>query len=58
MSETIHVWMLAATALALLVGAAMALVITRSISRPLQQALALARPVSRVSTMATVTPAG
>ena len=46
MSETIHVWMLAATALALLVGAAMALVITRSISRPLQQAVALARTVA------------
>jgi len=46
MSESIHVWMLAATALALLVGAAMALVITRSISRPLRQAVALARTVA------------
>ncbi|CAN7271214.1 methyl-accepting chemotaxis protein [Acidovorax sp. LjRoot117] len=46
MSETIHVWMLAATALALLAGAAMAVVITRSISRPLQQAVAVARTVA------------
>ena len=46
MSETIHVGMLAATALALLVGAAMAVVITRSISRPLQQAVTLARTVA------------
>ncbi|PTT23013.1 methyl-accepting chemotaxis protein, partial [Acidovorax sp. HMWF029] len=46
LSETIHVGMLAATVLALLVGAAMALVITRSISRPLQQAVALARTVA------------
>ena len=46
MSEAIHVGMLAATALALLVGAAMAVVITRSISRPLQQAVTLARTVA------------
>lgn len=46
MSETIHVWMLAATALALLVGAVMASVITRSISRPLRQAVVLARRVA------------
>ena len=46
MSETIHVWMLAATALALLVGAVMASVITRSISRPLRQAVVLARTVA------------
>ena len=46
MSETIHVWMLAATVLALLVGAVMATVITRSISRPLRQAVVLARTVA------------
>ena len=46
MSESIHLWMLAATALALLAGAAMAWVITRSISRPLRQAVALARRVA------------
>ncbi len=46
MSETIHIWMLAATALALLAGAAMAWVITRSISRPLRQAVALAHRVA------------
>ena len=46
MSEAIHVWMLAATALALLAGAAMAVVITRSISGPLRQAVALARTVA------------
>ena len=46
LSESIHVWMLAATALALLAGAAMAVVITRSISRPLQQAVAVARTVA------------
>lgn len=37
MSDTIHWWMLAATALALLAGAAMAWVIARSISRPLRR---------------------
>ena len=46
MSDTIHWWMLAATALALLAGAAMAWVITRSISRPLRQAVVLARTVA------------
>ncbi|BEP96562.1 methyl-accepting chemotaxis protein [Acidovorax sp. A79] len=46
MSETIHVWMLAATVLALLAGTAMAWVITRSISHPLRQAVALARTVA------------
>ncbi|MBU0747026.1 MAG: MCP four helix bundle domain-containing protein [Gammaproteobacteria bacterium] len=46
LSESIHVWMLAATALALIVGAAMAWVITRSISRPLRQAVDLARRVA------------
>ena len=46
MSETIHLWMLAATALALMTGAAMAWVITRSISRPLRQAVAVARRVA------------
>src|SRR3989344_3035654 len=38
MSNTIHWWMLAATGLALVAGAAMAWVITRSISRPLRPA--------------------
>ena len=46
MSDTIHWWMLAATTLALLAGAAMAWVITRSISRPLRQAVVLARTVA------------
>lgn len=46
LSDTIHWWMLAATALALLAGAAMAWVITRSISRPLRQAVLLARTVA------------
>ena len=46
MSNTIHWWMLAATGLALVVGAAMAWVITRSISRPLRQAVVLARTVA------------
>ena len=46
MSETVHAGMLAATALALLLGAAMAVVITRSIARPLQQAVAVARTVA------------
>ncbi|MDR6153973.1 methyl-accepting chemotaxis protein [Acidovorax delafieldii] len=46
MSDTIHWWMLAATALALLAGAAMAWIITRSISRPLRQAVVLARTVA------------
>ena len=46
MSDTIHWWMLAATALALLAGATMAWVITRSISRPLRQAVVLARTVA------------
>ena len=46
MSDTIHWWMLAATALALLAGAAMAWVITLSISRPLRQAVVLARTVA------------
>ena len=46
MSNTIHWWMLAATGLALVAGAAMAWVITRSISRPLRQAVVLARTVA------------
>lgn len=46
MSNTIHWWMLAATGLALVAGAAMAWVITRSISRPLRQAVLLARTVA------------
>jgi methyl-accepting chemotaxis protein-1 (serine sensor receptor) len=46
MSETIHVWMLAATVLALVAGTAMSWVITRSISHPLRQAVALARTVA------------
>lgn len=46
MSNTIHWWMLAATVLALVAGAAMAWVITRSISRPLRQAVVLARTVA------------
>lgn len=46
MSHTIHWWMLAATGIALVVGAAMAWVITRSISRPLRQAVVLARTVA------------
>lgn len=46
MSDTIHWWMLAATGLALAAGAAMAWVITRSISRPLRQAVVLARTVA------------
>ncbi len=46
MSDTMHWWMLAATGLALVVGAAMAWVITRSISRPLRQAVVLARTVA------------
>ena len=46
LSESLHGWMLAATALALLAGAAMAVVITRSISRPLRQAVAVARTVA------------
>ena len=46
MGESMHTGMLAATALALILGAAMAVVITRSISRPLQQAVAVARTVA------------
>ena len=46
LSENIHVWMMGATALALLIGAGMALVITRSISRPLRQAVAVAQTVA------------
>src|SRR3989344_200865 len=46
MSNTIHWWMLAATGLDLVAGAAMAWVITRSISRPLRQAVVLARTVA------------
>ena len=46
MSDTIHWWMLAATAVALVAGAAMAWVITRSISQPLRQAVVLARTVA------------
>ena len=46
MSQTIHWWMLAATGLALVAGAAMAWVITRSISRPLRQAVVLAQTVA------------
>jgi methyl-accepting chemotaxis protein len=46
MSDTIHWWMLAATGLALAAGAAMAWVITRSISRPLRQAVVLAQTVA------------
>lgn len=46
MSNTIHGWMLAATGLALAAGAAMAWVITRSISRPLRQAVVLAQSVA------------
>ena len=46
LSDTIHWWMLAATALALMTGAAMAWVITRSIARPLGQAVVLARTVA------------
>ncbi|ODS64175.1 MAG: chemotaxis protein [Acidovorax sp. SCN 65-108] len=46
MSNTIHWWMLTATGLALVAGAAMAWVITRSISRPLRQAVVLARTVA------------
>ena len=46
MSNTIHWWMLAATGLALAAGAAMAWVITRSISRPLRQAVVLAQTVA------------
>jgi len=46
MSNTIHWWMLAATGLALVAGAAMAWVITLSISRPLRQAVAVARTVA------------
>lgn len=46
MSDTIHWWMLAATALALASGAVMAWVITRSISRPLRQAVVLAQTVA------------
>lgn len=46
MSDAIHWWMLAATGLALVAGAAMSWVITRSISHPLRQAVALARTVA------------
>ena len=46
LSDTIHAGMLAATGLALVVGAGMAWVITRSILRPLRQAVALARTVA------------
>ena len=46
MSQTIQWWMLAATGLALVAGAAMAWVITRSISRPLRQAVVLAQTVA------------
>ena len=46
MSDTIHWWMLATTAVALAAGAAMAWVITRSISQPLRQAVVLARTVA------------
>lgn len=46
LSESINVWMLAATALALVAGTTMAWVITRSISRPLRQAVELARRVA------------
>ncbi|MBY0408868.1 MAG: MCP four helix bundle domain-containing protein, partial [Burkholderiaceae bacterium] len=46
LSETIHMGTLIASVLALLVGAVMASVITRSISRPLRQAVVLARTVA------------
>lgn len=46
LSETIHMGTLIASVLALLVGAVMASVITRSISRPLRQAEVLARTVA------------
>lgn len=46
MSEAIHMGMLAATLLALMAGAVMAWVITRSIARPLRQAVAMARRVA------------
>jgi methyl-accepting chemotaxis protein len=46
LSDRIHVGMLVALVLALLVGVVMAWVITRSISRPLRQAVALARTVA------------
>lgn len=45
-SDSIHAGMLAATVLALLAGAAMAVAITRSIARPLRQAVAVARTVA------------
>ena len=51
MSQTIHWWMLAATGLALVAGAAMAWVITRSISRPLRQAVVLAQLVPQLYTV-------
>ena len=46
LSENIHAWMMGAAVLALLIGAGMALVITRSISRPLRQAVAVAKTVA------------
>ncbi|WP_461161746.1 methyl-accepting chemotaxis protein [Simplicispira piscis] len=46
LSESIHAWMMGATVLALLIGAGMALVITRSISRPLRQAVTVAQTVA------------
>jgi methyl-accepting chemotaxis protein len=46
MSDAIHWWMLAATGLALVMGAVMAWVITCSISHPLRQAVVLARTVA------------
>ena len=46
LSETVRAGMLAATGLALLAGAAMAWIISRSILRPLRQAVELARTVA------------
>lgn len=54
LSESIHTWMVGAAALALLAGAALALVITRSIARPLRDAVAVARTVASGDLSATI----